>query len=68
MGATCEFKDPETKVKCGAAATWIADISWLKETSAYEGTSWNVALCDPHYEELRAEGRITGTAHQVPAD
>ena len=66
MRATCEFKEPATNTKCGAEAKWIADIGWPKETSEYEGTSWNVALCEKHYEQLRVAGRITGTAHQVP--
>jgi hypothetical protein len=65
MRATCEFKDPATKERCGAEARWVADIGWLKEASAYEGTSWSVALCQAHYDQLRDAGRITGTAHEV---
>jgi len=65
MSATCGFKEPGTDKACGAEARWIADIGWLKDTSAYEGTSWSVALCESHYEQLRAAGRITGTAHEV---
>ena len=65
MNAKCGFKESATDEACGAEARWIADIGWLKEASAYEGTSWSVALCEPHYEQLRAAGRITGTAHEV---
>ena len=64
--ATCDFKEPATDKKCGADAQWIADIGWPKEASEYEGTSWSVALCEAHYEQLRVAGRVTGTAHQVP--
>jgi hypothetical protein len=63
--ATCEFKAPGAGKACGAEARWVADVRWLEEGSAYEGTSWNVALCDAHYEQLRTAGRITGTAHEV---
>jgi hypothetical protein len=66
MSATkCEFKASPADEKCGDAAKWIADIGWSEETAQYEGTSWNVALCERHYEQLLAARRITGTAHKV---
>ena len=67
MAAGCAFKERATDKPCGAEARWIADVGWAKDTSAYEGTSWSVSLCELHYERLRAEGMITGTAHEVPA-
>jgi hypothetical protein len=65
MHATCGYKASAGDEACGAPAMWIADIGWVKEGSGYEGTSWSVALCEPHYELLRDAGRITGTAHEV---
>jgi len=45
---------------------WIADVGWLRDEAvsdpAYKGTSWNVALCERHYQQLLDSGRITGTA------
>lgn len=71
MPKTCDFRDPVVDEICGAEATWIADVSWTQEPDTvsaprYAGTSWSMSLCERHYEELRAAGRITGTAHRVP--
>ena len=69
MPKTCDFRDPGAKKICGLQATWVADVGWIHEpdvASAYTGTSWNMSLCERHYEELLATGRITGTAHRVP--
>jgi hypothetical protein len=71
MPKTCDFKDPIVKRNCGVGAMWIADVGWTipgpDESSApgYTGTSWSMALCEKHYEELRNAGRITGTPHRV---
>lgn len=68
MAKTCEYKDPGTDEVCGAEATWIADVGWIREAGAspsYTGTSWSVALCDTHYDELLKAGRITGTARRA---
>ena len=66
MSKTCDFKDPATGAVCGAEAKWIADVGWLRDEEtadpAYKGTSWNVALCERHYQQLLGSGRITGTA------
>lgn len=66
MPKTCDFKDPGAGTICGAEAKWIADVGWLRDEAvsdpAYKGTSWNVALCERHYQQLLDSGRITGTA------
>ena len=71
MRKSCELEDPDTGTICGAAATWIADVSWPELGTAprsdYRGTSWSLALCERHYGELLTARRITGTAHRVPA-
>jgi hypothetical protein len=69
MPKTCDLKDPRSGDVCGAEAVWIADVGWVEDgqasTPAYVGTSWSVALCQRHYEELLHAGRITGTAHKA---
>jgi hypothetical protein len=61
----CGFKASPADARCGKAARWIADIGWSEEAAKYEGTTWNVALCEEHYGQLLAAGRITGTPHEV---
>ncbi len=70
MPKTCDFKDPVGGgAICGAEAMWIADVGWIEDDKtsarAYVGTSWNMALCERHYEDLLGAGRITGTAHKA---
>ena len=68
MSKRCDFKDPGAAEICGAEAVWIADVGWVRDEAsgpAYKGTSWNVALCDRHYQELLNAGRITGTARKA---
>ncbi len=67
MAKRCDFKDPGAAAICGAEATWIADVGWVKDdtTPEYKGTSWSVELCESHYQELLKAGRITGTARRV---
>lgn len=67
MPKTCDLKVPGVEGACGAEAMWVADVGWVEDASspAYVGTSWNMALCEKHYEELLHAGRITGTAHRV---
>jgi len=69
MAKTCEFKAPGAGEACGAAATWIADVGWIRDDSvsspSYKGTSWSVALCEAHYDILLDAGRITGTARRT---
>lgn len=66
---TCDFKEPGADKICGANAAWVADVHWEQADKAavpaYQGTSWNMALCDPHYQQLLTEGLITGSAHKV---
>jgi hypothetical protein len=68
MQKTCDFKDPGAAKICGADAMWVADVSWIPDASSapeYKGTSWSVALCERHYQELLDGGRITGTARRA---
>ena len=69
MAKSCEFKAPGSEVACGAEATWIADVGWIRDEGAsapsYKGTSWSVALCEAHYDTLLSAGRITGTARRT---
>jgi hypothetical protein len=68
MSKKCDFKDPGAEQICGAEATWIADVAWIRDESSapeYKGTSWSVTLCDKHYQELLDGGRITGTARRA---
>ena len=67
MPKTCDLKDPVSAKPCGAPAMWIADVGWGEgdEASPYTGTSWSMALCPQHYQQLLDAGRITGTAHQA---
>jgi hypothetical protein len=69
MAKSCEFKEPGAEEACGAEATWIADVGWIKDNDAsapsYKGTSWAVALCERHYNVLLDAGRITGTARRA---
>jgi hypothetical protein len=69
MAKTCELKDPGVETMCGAEANWIADVGWIRDSGAsapsYKGTSWSVALCERHYDELLEAGRITGTARRA---
>jgi hypothetical protein len=69
MQKTCDFKEQGSDKICGADAAWVADVVWPQDDKtvapAYQGTSWNVALCHRHYEELLAQGLITGSAHKA---
>lgn len=69
MPKTCDFKEPGSDQICGAEAMWIADVGWVRDDTAadpaYKGTSWNVALCQRHYQLLLDTGRITGTARKA---
>jgi hypothetical protein len=69
MQKTCEFKEPGAEAVCGAEAAWIADVGWVRDDNVsdpgYKGTSWSVALCDKHYQELLGSARITGTARKA---
>ncbi len=69
MAKTCDFKEAGATKICGAVAIWIADVSRLQDDDAsapaYSGTSWSVALCERHYQELLDALRVTGTAHRA---
>jgi hypothetical protein len=69
MPKTCDYKEPGVDKICGDQATWIADVGWIRDEKvtdpAYKGTSWNVALCEKHYDLLLNSGRITGTARKA---
>jgi hypothetical protein len=70
VAQVCEYEDPSSGEGCAAEAAWVADVGWSGEpggavATSYQGTDWNVALCDAHYELLRVADRITGTAHRV---
>jgi hypothetical protein len=69
MAKTCDFKEPGADKICGAEAMWVTDVAWARDEEAtdpaYKGTSWSVALCDRHYQELLHSGRVTGTARKA---
>jgi hypothetical protein len=67
MTKTCDFKAIGADKICGEDAMWVADVTWVKDESSpeYKGTSWSVALCERHYQELLDGGRITGTARRA---
>ena len=69
MQKTCDFKEPGNDTICGEEAVWIADVGWVRDAKqtdpSYKGTSWNVALCEKHYQQLLDSGRITGTARRA---
>jgi len=69
MQKTCDFKEPGADKICGLPAMWVADVNWAQVDTAtapsYQGTSWNMALCDKHYEQLLAAGLTTGSVHKI---
>src|SRR5437667_10854808 len=65
----CEFKEPITNEQRFAEPAWIADVDWARGSDEaarrYVGTSWRVALCDMHFEQLSDASTLSSSEADV---